>query len=154
MTLLPEIALSSSDYREAGYVAYMHPNIDPLLRETFNNKYTELRILDAGAGIGIAGKFLQDLGYTNFDALDISQKMLDEAKKLNVYKQFVCATHDALICFGTLTVGHVKPVALEELLRIVKPGKFCANMYKCYIIRRNGVTQCASNNALILISAF
>lgn len=82
------------------------------------------------------GKVLQDLGYTNIDALDISQNMLDEAKKLNVYKQFFCAPlsadpiaeiatdqYDALICVGTLTVGHVKPVALDEILRVVKPGK-------------------------------
>ena len=82
------------------------------------------------------GKVLQDLGYTNIDALDISQKMLDEAKKLNVYKNFFCAPlseepvaeiandqYDALICIGTLTVGHVKPRAFDEILRIVKPGK-------------------------------
>ena len=82
------------------------------------------------------GKVLQDLGYTNMDALDISQKMLDEAKKLNVYKKFFCAAlsaepiaeipanqYDGLICVGTLTVGHVKPVAFDEILRVVKPGK-------------------------------
>ena len=82
------------------------------------------------------GKVLQDLGYTNIDALDISQKMLDEAKKLNVYKEFFCAAlsaepiaeipanqYDGLICVGTLTVGHVKPAAFDEILRVVKPGK-------------------------------
>ena len=81
-------------------------------------------------------KVLLDLGYTNIDALDISQKMLDEAKKLNVYKEFFCAAlsaepiaeipanqYDGLICVGTLTVGHVKPVAFDEILRIVKPGE-------------------------------
>jgi len=122
---------------EAGYVAYKTctPIFDEILRETTVNKHTDLRILDAGAGTGIVGKVLQDLGYTNIDALDISQKMLDEAKKLNIYKQFFCAPlsaepiadiatgqYDALICVGTLTVGHVKPVALEEIVRIVKSG--------------------------------
>ena len=81
-------------------------------------------------------KVLLDLGYTNIDALDISQKMLNEAKKLNVYKEFFCAAlsaepiaeipanqYDGLICVGTLTVGHVKPVAFDEILRIVKPGE-------------------------------
>lgn len=121
---------------EAGYVAYKTctPIFDQLLRETTNDT-TGLRILDAGAGTGIVGKVLRDRGYTNIDALDISQKMLDEAKKLNVYKQFFCAPlcaepvtgiandqYDALICVGTLTVGHVKPVALNEIVRIVKPG--------------------------------
>lgn len=123
---------------EAGYVAYKTctPVFDQVLRETFGSDPTKLRILDAGAGTGIVGKVLQDLGYTNMDALDISQKMLDEAKKLNVYKEFFCAAlsaepiaeiatdqYDALICVGTLTVGHVKPVAFDEILRVVKPGK-------------------------------
>lgn len=123
---------------EAGYVAYKTCTsiFDQLLRETTDDKHADLRILDAGAGTGIVGKVLQDLGYTNIDALDISQKMLDEAKKLNVYKKFFCAPlsaepipdiatdqYDALICVGTLTVGHVKPVALDEIVRIVKPGK-------------------------------
>lgn len=105
------------------------------MRENLCNDPSKLRILDAGAGTGIVGKVLQSLGYTNIDALDISQKMLDEAKKLNIYKEFICAPlsvepiaeietnqYDALICVGTLTVGHVKPVALDEILRIVKPG--------------------------------
>ena len=123
---------------EAGYVAYKTctPIFDQLLRDKFDSKHSELRIIDAGAGTGIVGKVLQDLGYTNIDALDISQKMLDEAKKLNVYKNFFCAPlseepvakiandqYDALICIGTLTVGHVKPRAFDEILRIVKPGK-------------------------------
>lgn len=122
---------------EAGYVAYKTctPIFDQLLRDKFDSKHSELRIIDAGAGTGIVGKVLQDLGYTNIDALDISQKMLNEAKKLNVYKNFFCAPlseepvaeiandqYDALICIGTLTVGHVKPSAFDEILRIVKSG--------------------------------
>ena len=123
---------------DAGYVAYKRctPIFHEVLRETFGDDAAKSRILDAGAGTGIVGKVLQDLGYTNMDALDISQKMLDEAKKLNVYKEFFCAAlsaepvaeiaanqYDALICVGTLTVGHVKPVAFDEILRVVKPGK-------------------------------
>lgn len=123
---------------DAGYVAYKTctPIFHQVLRETFGDDATKSRILDAGAGTGIVGKVLQNLGYTNIDALDISQKMLDEAKKLNVYKEFFCAPlsaepiaeiptnqYDGLICVGTLTVGHVKPVAFDEILRVVKPGK-------------------------------
>jgi len=122
---------------DAGYVAYKTctPIFHEVLRETFGDGATKSRILDAGAGTGIVAKVLQDLGYTNIDALDISQKMLDEAKKLNVYKEFFCAAlsaepiaeipanqYDGLICVGTLTVGHVKPVAFDEILRVVKPG--------------------------------
>ena len=62
--------------------------------------------------------------------------MLDEAKKLNIYKNMFCVAlgekpipgiendqYDAAICVGTLTVGHAKPVALDEIVRIVKPGE-------------------------------
>ena len=31
------------------------------------------------------------LGYTNLHALDISQEMLNEAKKKNLYKKIICA---------------------------------------------------------------
>lgn len=100
------------------------------------------------------GKVLQGLGYTNMDALDISQKMLDEAKKLNVYKKFFCAAlsaepiaeipanqYDGLICVGTLTVGHVKPVAFDEILRVVKPGKESSRW------ERGGGGGCSSKNS-------
>ena len=75
------------------------------------------------------------MGYTNVDALDISQEMLNKAKDRNVYKALICAplsaepvaeintgAYDATLCVGTITVGHAKPPALEELLRHVKPG--------------------------------
>ena len=137
-SLKPHVSFFHQVTGEAGYVAYKTctPIFDQLLREKIVSKHSELRILDAGAGTGIVGKALKDLGYTNIDALDISQKMLDEAKKLNLYKNFFCAPlseepvaeiaddqYDALICIGTLTVGHVKPSAFDEILRIVKPGK-------------------------------
>ena len=123
---------------EAGYVAFKTctPIFHQLLQEINNDRTSDLRILDVGAGTGLVGSFLRDHGYSNIDALDISQKMLDEAKKLNIYKDMFCVAlgekpipgiendqYDAAICVGTLTVGHVKPVALDEIVRIVKPGE-------------------------------
>jgi len=122
---------------EAGYVAFKTctPLFHQLLQEINNDRTSDLRILDVGAGTGLVGNVLRDHGYSNIDALDISQKMLDEAKKLNIYKNMFCVAlgekpipgiendqYDAAICVGTLTVGHVKPVALDEIVRIVKPG--------------------------------
>ena len=79
---------------------------------------------------------LQKLGYTNLHALDISQKMLNEAKKKNVYKRIICAPlnnqripeietgeFDAMICGGTLLTGVVRSFALVEMVRMVRPGK-------------------------------
>ena len=97
---------------------------------------SRIRIIDAGAGTGLAGAELSKLGYTNIDALDISQEMLNEARKKNIYTKFICAPlaeqrnpeietgeYHALICCGTLVIGHVRPEALEEMIRMVKKGK-------------------------------
>lgn len=94
-----------------------------------------IKILDAGAGTGIIGEMLVKQGYTNVDALDISQKMLDIAIKKNVYKRFICAPlsdvrieqiqtaeYDVTLCAGTIVYGQAKPVALDECIRHVTPG--------------------------------
>ena len=87
---------------------------------------------------------LQNLGYSNLHALDISKEMLDEANRKSVYKRFICAPlndqripeittgeFDALISGGTLVIGHARPSAFVEMLRMVKEGKllcFLANV--------------------------
>ena len=61
--------------------------------------------------------------------------MLNEAKKKNLYEKLICAPlngqrnpeietaeYHALICCGTLVSGHVRPDALEEMVRMVKAG--------------------------------
>lgn len=107
----------------------------------------QLKIIDAGAGTGILGRYLEMIGYTSLHALDISQEMLDEAKKKNVYKRFICASlsdkripeietgeFDAMICAGTLVKGHVRSSALIEMIRMVKIGGLL-----CFTIRSNEV---------------
>ncbi|XP_078673291.1 methyltransferase-like protein 27 isoform X2 [Branchiostoma floridae x Branchiostoma belcheri] len=77
---------------------------------------------------------LSKLGFSNIDALDASQDMLDVAKTKNVYKNFIkellgtnqldidADSYDAVIGSGLFANGHVKPDCLEQLIRIVKPG--------------------------------
>ena len=97
----------------------------------------QIKIIDVAAGTGLVGVELQKLGYANLHALDISQKMLNEAKKKKVYKKFICAAlndkripeietgeFDALVCGGTMLTGHIRSSALMEMTRIVKIGKF------------------------------
>ena len=112
--------------------------LDRTIKVVFQNKpKDEIKIIDVGAGTGLVGVELQKLGYTNLHALDVSQGMLNEAKKTNVYKKFICAAlndkripeietgeFDALICGGTMLTGHIRPSALVEMTRIVKIGKF------------------------------
>ena len=41
----------------------------------------DARVLDAGAGTGLAGEILRNLGYQEIVAMDLSQGMLDEARE-------------------------------------------------------------------------
>ena len=103
----------------------------------------QIRIIDAGAGTGLAGVELFKLGYTNIDALDISQEMLNEAKKKHIYQKVICAPlteqlipeiqtgeYHALISTGALVIAHVRPEAFGEMTRMVTPGK---NNWLCVI---------------------
>lgn len=110
--------------------------LDDAIKQVLRDKpKDEVKIMDAGAGTGHIGVELRKLGYTNLYALDISQEMLDEAKKKNVYKGITCAAltdqqipeintgeFDALICCGTLVQGHVHCNAFVEMIRMVKVG--------------------------------
>lgn len=90
-------------------------------------------ILDAGAGTGIMGELLSLLGYRGLDALDLSEGMLEIARSKGVYRDLHQAAlgdtlalpsdhYAGIVCVGVFTVGHAEPEALDELLRIAKPG--------------------------------
>ena len=111
--------------------------LDVAIKEVFPDKTkSQIKIIDAGAGTGLTGEELFKLGYTTIDALDISQEMLNEAKKKNVYKKLICAPiteqriseietgeYHAMISTGTLATAHVQPEAVKEMIRMVKLGK-------------------------------
>ena len=92
-------------------------------------------VLDAGAGTGLAGKCLADAGFTNLAAMDLSQGMLEEARKKNVYSSFHQMTlgetlgfetgqFDAVISIGVFTLGHAPINSFDELVRVTKPGGY------------------------------
>ena len=94
------------------------------------------KILDAGCGTGLVGIELKKYGYSNIDGVDFSQNKLDVVPKkiykkiekvdLNKPLKFNTNIYDAIICVGTFTYGHVKPHALDELIRIIKnKGLIC-----------------------------
>jgi len=99
-----------------------------------NNK--EIKIYDAGCGTGLVGVELKKYGYTNFNGVDLSQKLLDLVPN-GLYKNLLKADlnkplnikdneYDAVLCVGTFTFGHVKPPALDEFVRITKnKGLIC-----------------------------
>ena len=90
-------------------------------------------LLDAGAGTGLVGMLLQKLGYHDIVAIDLSQGMLDEAQKKNVYRElrqmalgealdFPSGSFGAVVSVGVLTVGHAPASSLDELVRVTRPG--------------------------------
>ena len=89
-------------------------------------------IFDAGCGTGLVGLELKKFGYKNFHGADLSQKLLDTIPE-NLYQKLTKVDlnkpistennfYDAVMCVGTFTFGHVKPQALDEFIRITKPG--------------------------------
>ena len=110
-------------------------------KETVNTfkKYANnkgIKIYDAGCGTGLVGVELKKYGYTNFDGVDLSQKLLDLVPT-GLYKNLSKADlnkplnikdneYDAVLCVGTFTFGHVKPPAIDEFIRITKnKGLLC-----------------------------
>ena len=90
------------------------------------------KILDAGCGTGLVGIELKKYGYSNIEGVDFSQSMLDlvprgtykKIEKIDLNKPLKIKDnmYDVLMCGGTFTYGHVKPKALDELIRIIKNG--------------------------------
>ncbi len=95
----------------------------------------EAKILDAGAGTGLVGEMLGRLGYQDLHAMDISEGMLEQARRKGVYQGFRQMAlgaelgydsdyFDAVISVGVFTEGHAPPQGFDELIRITKPEGF------------------------------
>ena len=94
---------------------------------------TAAHVLDAGAGTGLVGECLAEAGYKDLVAMDLSQGMLDEAKRKDLYNafhqmalggalDFATDEFDAVIGVGVFTQGHAPADLFDELARITKPG--------------------------------
>lgn len=90
-------------------------------------------LLDAGAGTGLLGEWLEIVGYPEVEALDISAGMLEVARAKGIYARchnlplgaalpFRDGAFAGIISTGVFTTGHVGAEALPELLRICRPG--------------------------------
>ena len=101
--------------------------VSVLKKYSFNKNF---KILDAGCGTGLVGIELKKYGYSNIEGVDFSKNMLNlvpqgvykkiEKVDLNKLLKFKDNRYDAVMCVGTFTYGHVKPQALDELIRITK----------------------------------
>ena len=109
---------------------------------------------------------LNRLGYSNLDAMDLSNGMLEEAKRKGVYSGFHQMTmgerldfdtdsFDAAICVGVLTLGHAPASSLNELARVVKPDGIVAFTLRPDVYEQDGFKekqrQLESNGAWELV---
>ena len=105
----------------------------PLNAVSLIKKYAfkkNIQILDAGCGSGLVGIEMKKNGYTNIDGVDLSQDMINlipkdiyqniEIADLNKPIKFENNKYDLVMCVGTFTYSHVKPQALDEMIRITK----------------------------------
>lgn len=90
-------------------------------------------VLDAGAGTGLCGQALYDLGVSPLEATDISPEMLAEALRKDIYRDVIEAdllegipvprgSYRGVVSSGTFTHGHIGPEALPALLRVAAHG--------------------------------
>ena len=90
-------------------------------------------VLDAGCGTGILGEWLAIMGLAPVEGLDLSAGMLAVAQRRGTYQRlhqlalggplpFADGQFAAIISTGVFTTGHVGAEALDELVRILKPG--------------------------------
>ena len=121
---------------------YQSPDfLVPELQKAIENTLPTLdkdavQILDIGAGSGMIGEKLRTRGFTNLVAIDLSPKMLALAEKKNIYKAMVCDSlynwrkyfaigqFDAAVSCSVFTPGQLKPAAFDEIISLIKPGKF------------------------------
>jgi len=90
-------------------------------------------VLDVGCGTGLSGVALRDVGFTRLDGCDFSPPMLERAAEAGVYRQLFEAdlnagldidgdAYDHAVAVGVFSFGHIRPDALREVLRVVRPG--------------------------------
>lgn len=94
-------------------------------------------VLDVGCGTGLSGIALDAAGFAAIDGVDISDAMLAEAAKKEIYRNLTVVDlktgipepdciYDGAFSTGTFTLGHVGPEAIPEVMRVLRPGGvFC-----------------------------
>ncbi|MGE3275020.1 MAG: L-histidine N(alpha)-methyltransferase [Vicinamibacterales bacterium] len=119
------------DHAQVGFFGH-RLTAEVLARHT--TRHDVARVLDAGAGTGAAGEALHALGFRRLVAVDLSEDMIDVARRKGVYREtlvadlsvpldaFAAGSFDAAILVGVFSYGQAPPETLDEILRLVRPG--------------------------------
>jgi SAM-dependent methyltransferase len=96
---------------------------------------TDITILDAGCGTGLVGVALASAGYTTIDGIDLSPRMVEQARRRGVYRELVGGfdlgappeqrwrqAADVVFVCGVFTVGHAPPELVGSCAELVRPG--------------------------------
>lgn len=126
------------DVQSAGYSGpdYIADHLCYILQQHVQkaSNSLDLKIIDAGCGTGLVGKALYERGYCYIEGFDLCPSMVAAAEKTEVYGAlksgcdltrtlpYLSDCYDVTVCCGVFTRGHVPPKALNELVRITKPG--------------------------------
>jgi predicted TPR repeat methyltransferase len=106
-------------------------------------------ILDAGVGTGLTGPYLAALDYTGLAGTDMSDEMLEMARMRGCYDDLQNAVlgeklpwpddhFAAFISAGVFTTGHAPASALDELVRITRPGGYAIFNIRQSVFDENG----------------
>ncbi|XP_069182321.1 methyltransferase-like protein 27 [Procambarus clarkii] len=107
---------------------------DYVAQKVPEDRRQHVRVIDIAAGTGAVGLELHNKGFTNIDALEPSDGMLNILKETRVYnliyKEFISQdpttipedTYDVVVTSGSLVESHMPVQAIDEFIRITKPG--------------------------------
>jgi len=120
------------DY-DSSFAAAMDYQLPFSVAQTFVELGGKGPVLDVGAGTGLGAFALRQQGVHQIDGTDISAEMLSVADEKNLYKRTFIAditagmavpdgAYRGVISSGTFTLGHLGPLALPEVLRVIAPG--------------------------------
>ncbi|XP_067667886.1 methyltransferase-like protein 27 isoform X2 [Haliotis asinina] len=128
----------SEQYNEAqNRVGYKCPKwMGESLAALYPSNRDNIQILDVAAGTGMAAIEMRKHGFVDIDGLEPSQKMLDEAKKSNLYGRYICDmlgentldiadnsyTVVTMVGLSSEIMKKLPVKALEELARVTKTG--------------------------------
>jgi SAM-dependent methyltransferase len=123
----------AEDYEQDLIEVYGRVVRDPFVDSVMRHVAKDASILDAGVGTGLLGACLYQYGYRHLVGIDLSEGMLAQARRKNIYQalhrmvlgeplDFAAGEFDATICAGVFTPGHAPASALEELIRVTRPG--------------------------------